>query len=601
MILINLKFDNNPFYKPQHIMTEKSDYLIIKHFSVLILLIYTLPICSQNKVYDARVDKLMQEYKYKETTYLIENLFKKKIEIDFNTQLFYFNNISIAHYKSGDIDSAKYYALKSLNILSKSSDSLMIFGAWKAAAYVYNDEGKFDSALFYTKHMLTYSKRVKNDLLYRNSLLSMASILFQNKKHAEALNYYKEINIYNQRLKDTSAYGISHYNLGLTYLSLNQFDSCLFHLNKAVIIAKKNKHLDLLTNVYGAIADCYISLKNRKEWKKYMMLANGLAEQLNNQLFVAMGNTNLLIDAIKYKNYTEAIIYGEKTLKILKTNPYPILQITVDSMMYIACKSKNRNSEALNYLESYINLKTKILNEKEKQQINELIVQYEVEKKDLIIENQKLKIIRNQRNQLIFILLSIILLLIIFWQILHYYKNRAFRKKIFLKEKNIELQMKEIRQWMEGKHIRSVEQTKNTSETFDKETNQISLKQEITPKDKLYDELRELIEKYKLYLDPEINLQAIIQKLGTNKKYLYEAISQNTNNNFRTIINRYRVDEAKRIIELKIKNKEPLIISELYSLVGFNSAVSFYRAFRQVIGLTPKEYSFEVKREYQNN
>jgi YesN/AraC family two-component response regulator len=113
----------------------------------------------------------------------------------------------------------------------------------------------------------------------------------------------------------------------------------------------------------------------------------------------------------------------------------------------------------------------------------------------------------------------------------------------------------------------------------------------------LYIELRDVFDKQKLCLDPELNIKAVIKILRTNQKYLYQAISENSENNFRSFLNRYRVDEAKRIIEQKIRMKEELNLSDIFSSAGFNSPVSFYRAFKSVTGLTPKEYATEIRIE----
>jgi AraC-like DNA-binding protein len=87
----------------------------------------------------------------------------------------------------------------------------------------------------------------------------------------------------------------------------------------------------------------------------------------------------------------------------------------------------------------------------------------------------------------------------------------------------------------------------------------------------------------------------VIKILGTNQKYLYHAINENSDSNFRSFLNRYRVDEAKRIIEQKIQKAEYLNLSEIYVKAGFNSSVSFYRAFKHITGLKPKEYVSEVR------
>jgi len=87
----------------------------------------------------------------------------------------------------------------------------------------------------------------------------------------------------------------------------------------------------------------------------------------------------------------------------------------------------------------------------------------------------------------------------------------------------------------------------------------------------------------------------VIKLLGTNKKYLYDAISSNTDNNFRNFINRYRINHAKKIIEENIRLKSNTNLSELYHISGFNNTTSFFRTFKAITGLTPKEYAIEVE------
>ena len=94
-----------------------------------------------------------------------------------------------------------------------------------------------------------------------------------------------------------------------------------------------------------------------------------------------------------------------------------------------------------------------------------------------------------------------------------------------------------------------------------------------------------------------MSLNTLVNLLGTNKTYLYQAISSNSSENFRGLINRYRVNEAKRIIEESVARSLVFDGASLYSAVGFNSSGSFFRAFKHYTGLTPKEYAVETKKE----
>ena len=113
----------------------------------------------------------------------------------------------------------------------------------------------------------------------------------------------------------------------------------------------------------------------------------------------------------------------------------------------------------------------------------------------------------------------------------------------------------------------------------------------------LYSRLLDQLESEKLYLDPELNVKTLQNKLGTNKKYLYEAISQFSGTNFRGLVNRYRINEVRQLMEESVGKEESISLNNIALACGFNSDTSFYRIFRQYTGLTPNEYAQEVKRE----
>jgi YesN/AraC family two-component response regulator len=177
--------------------------------------------------------------------------------------------------------------------------------------------------------------------------------------------------------------------------------------------------------------------------------------------------------------------------------------------------------------------------------------------------------------------------------ILYFIKLRLFRRQMFLKEKELDQFAADVRNWMEWKNTQKLNM--ETAEAI-KDVAVDETVNEVLMQAALFTELREVFDRQKLYLDPELNLKTLIRILGTNKKYLYQAISDNSHNNFRTFLNRYRVDEAKRVIEQKIMMKDDLNLSEIYAKAGFNSTVSFYRAFKLVTGLSPKEYASEVRK-----
>jgi AraC-like DNA-binding protein len=241
--------------------------------------------------------------------------------------------------------------------------------------------------------------------------------------------------------------------------------------------------------------------------------------------------------------------------------------------------------------------KEKLITSQQKEKLDKMILTLEVKEKDLTIANQNLSISNNKRRIEVLTLFVVIAILLIVALAVYILRSRAYRRQLFRKEKELDQFAVDVRNWMEWKKEHQ-EPSVTKDEPLEKVSGEPLDDQHIQVA--LFTELRDAFDKQKLYLDPELNLKNVIRILGTNKKYLHQALSENSDQNFRAFINRYRVDEAKRVIKERTAVGAELNLSELYTQAGFNSTASFYRAFKSVTGLTPKEFAAEMDRENRN-
>jgi len=114
---------------------------------------------------------------------------------------------------------------------------------------------------------------------------------------------------------------------------------------------------------------------------------------------------------------------------------------------------------------------------------------------------------------------------------------------------------------------------------------------------KLFVETIAVIEQEKLYLKPDLDQKYVIKILGTNKAYLAKAIWAHGDTNFKGIINRLRINEAKRLIHLYIVQKKDLNFEQILNDAGFNSKATFYRLFKFHTGLTPNDYAYHLRKD----
>ncbi|MFC2135106.1 helix-turn-helix domain-containing protein [Bacteroidota bacterium] len=92
----------------------------------------------------------------------------------------------------------------------------------------------------------------------------------------------------------------------------------------------------------------------------------------------------------------------------------------------------------------------------------------------------------------------------------------------------------------------------------------------------------------KPYLEPSISLNDLAQKLSISPRYLSYVINKSYHQNFYDYINKYRIEESKRLLSHP-ENNSKTVLEILYD-VGFNSKSVFNSAFKRYVGMTPSQY-----------
>jgi AraC-like DNA-binding protein len=96
----------------------------------------------------------------------------------------------------------------------------------------------------------------------------------------------------------------------------------------------------------------------------------------------------------------------------------------------------------------------------------------------------------------------------------------------------------------------------------------------------------------KLYLEPELNLKDLAKHIGFPAAKVSAAINACFRQNFRNLVNHFRVEEVKE----RLKNPQShLSLLGIALDSGFNSEASFYRIFRQETGISPNDYLQSLK------
>ena len=100
--------------------------------------------------------------------------------------------------------------------------------------------------------------------------------------------------------------------------------------------------------------------------------------------------------------------------------------------------------------------------------------------------------------------------------------------------------------------------------------------------------LLEYMDAQKTYLHPSVSIDEIARALHIPSRHLSQVINEKLNQHFFDFINRYRIEEAKRLIFDSTGNSKTML--EILYEIGFNSKSAFNSAFNKHADMPPREF-----------
>jgi len=487
--------------------------------------------------------------------------------------------LGLVYHKNLDINNSTNYLLKAVNLAKKLNSSFILVRAYNILGnMIENENGNLNLALYYLNLAIKYANdknfEIKNpDYLKHkiSALIDRSMIYVRLGKNNESLN-----DLFLAKLLSNSLPPNNEKSLILLNMR--------FSLIYSMINDKKNS--DLCINEALKISLTTNDKVNIKE--SYRILAN---------------------NCFLFKDYYKAIFYGLKAENYNKNNTENLAgKMYIDSLLYLSYEYIGDNENALKYYKNFVGLKNKYYENGKVNELNKLDIMFKVEENKKKLALNELEQTKDKATiQFLFWIIFVTLLLILM-ALGYNYLERKRIKLIYSNLENSDKEIKSVKGWLEWRNQNVTNPTSNLDE---KETviendfnspafeidEKTSLNFEINNVNSkiLYYELRELLDTKKLYLNPELTLDDLIKLLGTNKKYLYYAIKLNYEDNFRSLLNEYRINHVKLMMVELVKNNKKIRIEDIQESSGFQSTASFFRVFKSKTGLTPLEYYEQVK------
>ncbi|MCX6288043.1 MAG: helix-turn-helix domain-containing protein [Bacteroidetes bacterium] len=456
-------------------------------------------------------------------------------------------SLGLLYADAGCPEESAYYYLKSLKIKEEQKK-------WIDAAYlICNLSGFYFRSSYREQGFLAYEKALSYFRLakhlkgesYVYNLMGMT--YFSDKNYLSALKYFRKslaIN-YLDTITIRSGFSFNLTNIGDTWMKLKRFDSAQFYYSRALDFSSRDQD-------YLPMSCTYLSLG-----------------EMNTEL----------------KNYTTAIQFLNQGLYYSRLLNYRVQWETAYNLLSECYNAAGNHEKALLYLKLHNEIKDSIFTEKAHQEVANMTIKYETQKKDK--EIIRLNVDSKNKQAKIRIAVIIILLIVMITGFVSYYIWLYYRKKVMPKVKALSFIQEMISIEKEGDNRRLRAFDKLLPPELKPFTDTPPLPTEINKN--LIVQLEGLLIKDKIYLNENMSLTETAHMLDTNTAYLSRLINEHYTINFSAFLNRYRIEEAKKMILDDHCNN--LSIEGIAKNAGFRSKSTFNQVFKNSTGLTPTEFA----------
>lgn len=431
-------------------------------------------------------------------------------------------------YKTGEYKKALNIFIKAYKYAKEKNNTDHLFIINQSIATLKNKFGSYGEALRIYKKMfdsiISQSDYKNKDIRKYLIIMYDLSISYMDNEKYDSASIF-----INKGLEDSSLYDNIEYKNKFTFIEgtnafyKNNYGICIEKINNTLPFFERNNEIKTLAYIY--LGKSYFKLGNKDFGAYNLLIADSLFNKSEYKIDkkISEGYKLLLNFYKEKKDYKNQLKFLNKLIK--------------------------RDSIDKNYFVS-IN--------------NTIKIDYEIpilleEKEKLLKEIQS----REENSQKYVYLLALIVAILIIILVWNDRKKRIYKEKF--KKIISEQQKQQIKQ----------EENKDLGIPIDIVNNVI-------------DNLIKL-EKDKFYLDPEINLQILSKRLETNSNYLSRIINHYKKCNFSTYINELRIDECIDRLK-KDRQFRKYTIQAIANDSGFKSHQSFSKAFYKIKGLTPSYF-----------
>ena len=295
-----------------------------------------------------------------------------------------------------------------------------------------------------------------------------------------------------------------------------------------------------------------------------------------------VGYGRALIAQKKYKSALEKLQIGKE---ISEKNITSLFRREVYLLLSACYDRLGEPKEALEYYKKYTAESFRLYNEDKERTEKELMVRYETEKRNKELAQKNMLLQKEQNRVMALVGITVVVLIVVLLFYINYRrKNRLYKQIVresvdwLAKErqfsKRIAEQEKQLQELI-GK-AGAVDGGRYSGSSLNKDSQQ-----------ELFGRLERLMQNDQVYKNSLFTREKMAELLGTNRTYLSQTINEQTGLTFTHYMNKYRIEEARRILA---DPQDDTPIKAIAADLGFSSVTTFYTLFKAVVQMSPDQY-----------
>ena len=295
-----------------------------------------------------------------------------------------------------------------------------------------------------------------------------------------------------------------------------------------------------------------------------------------------VGYGRALIAQKKYKSALEKLQIGKE---ISEKNITSLFRREVYLLLSACYDRLGEPKEALEYYKKYTAESFRLYNEDKERTEKELMVRYETEKRNKELAQKNMLLQKEQNRVMALVGITFVVLIVVLLFYINYRRKNRLYKQIVRESvdwlgkerqfsKRIAEQEKQLQELI-GK-AGAVDGGRYSGSSLNKDSQQ-----------ELFGRLERLMQNDQVYKNSLFTREKMAELLGTNRTYLSQTINEQTGLTFTHYMNKYRIEEARRILA---DPQDDTPIKAIAADLGFSSVTTFYTLFKAAVQMSPDQY-----------